>query len=157
VTRPDCYDLDRFVTAQASIFDTALAELRAGQKRSHWMWFVFPQLRGLGISSTAQFYGLSSLAEARAYLAHPVLGPRLLACTKAMLAVEGRSAHQILGSPDDLKFRSCMTLFDIAADAPGNLFQRALDRYCEGVGDERSLRALGETGRPARDDDLSRS
>jgi uncharacterized protein (DUF1810 family) len=138
----EAYDLDRFVVAQATIFDTALAELRAGQKRSHWMWFVFPQLRGLGLSSTAQFYGLSSLAEAKAYLAHPVLGPRLHACTKAILAVEGRSAHQILGSPDDLKFRSCMTLFDTATDDSDNLFRQALDRYCEGAGDERTLRAL---------------
>jgi len=138
----EAYEIDRFVAAQATIFDTALAELRAGQKRSHWMWFVFPQLRGLGLSSTAQFYGLSSLAEAKAYLAHPVLGPRLYACTTALLAVEGRSAHQIFGSPDDLKFRSCMTLFDVATKDPDNLFRRALDCYCEGAGDERTLRAL---------------
>src|SRR4051812_12574295 len=107
----DHFDLERFVTAQASAFATALDELKAGRKRSHWMWFIFPQLRGLGHSPMAQFYGISSLAEARAYLAHPRLGPRLILCTETVLAVEGRSVHAIFGSPDDMKFRSSMILF----------------------------------------------
>ena len=142
MTGAEAYDLDRFVTAQATVFDTALAELRAGQKRSHWMWFVFPQLRGLGMSSTAQFYGLSSLAEAKAYLAHPVLGPRLLACTQAILSIEGRSVHQMLGSPDDMKFQSSMTLFDMASEDTETVFRQALDRYCGGQMDDRTLQLL---------------
>jgi uncharacterized protein (DUF1810 family) len=124
-------DLDRFVTAQDGVHDTALAELRAGRKRSHWMWFVFPQIAGLGTSPTARRYAISGLGEARAYLAHPVLGPRLAEACRALLAVEGRSAEQILGHPDDLKLRSSMTLFARAADDPA-LFQAVLDRYYDG-------------------------
>ena len=135
----DPFNLERFVTAQASVFATALKELSAGRKRSHWMWFIFPQLRGLGHSSMAQFYGISSLEEARAYLAHPLLGPRLIQCTEAVLAVEGRSLYAIFGAPDDLKFCSSMTLFALAS-APGQaVFRRALDRYCEGRMDERTV------------------
>ena len=100
----DPFDLERFVTAQAPVFTTALAELKAGRKRSHWMWFIFPQLRGLGHSSTAFFYGISSLAEARAYLAHPLLGPRLEICTEAVLGIRDSTLNAIFGSPDDLKF-----------------------------------------------------
>src|SRR4051794_34023027 len=107
-------DLDRFVAAQAPVYATVLAELRAGRKQSHWMWFVFPQLAGLGRSPTATFYGLPGLDEARAYLAHDVLGPRLVECTGLVNAVTGRSAHEIFGTPDDLKFRSCVTLFQRA-------------------------------------------
>src|SRR3954469_15042477 len=110
----DPFDLERFVTAQAPIFSAALDELKAGRKRSHWMWFIFPQLRGPGRSPTAEFYGLGSLDEACAYLAHPVLGPRLTLCTEARLAVQGRCLHAIFGSPDDLKFCSSMTLFALA-------------------------------------------
>ena len=110
----DPFHLERFVAAQAPVFPAVLAELRAGRKRGHWMWFVFPQLRGLGRSPTAEFYGIGSLDEARAYLAHPVLGPRLTLCTEALLAVEGRSLHAIFGSPDNLKFCSSMTLFSRA-------------------------------------------
>ena len=135
---PDPFDLERFVKAQASVFETALAELKAGRKRSHWMWFVFPQPRGLGQSSNAQFYGIGSLEEARAYLAHPVLGDRLRRCTEAVLAVEGRSLHDIFGSPDDMKFRSSMTLFALATPDEANLFRQALDRYCEGRLDPRT-------------------
>ena len=102
----DPSNLERFVAAQAPIFPAALAELRAGRKRSHWMWFVFPQLRGLGRSSMAELYGIVSLAEARAYVAHPILGPRLTLCAEAVLAIEGKSLHAIFGSPDDLKFCS---------------------------------------------------
>jgi uncharacterized protein (DUF1810 family) len=133
------YDLDRFVAAQAPVFDTALAELRAGRKRSHWMWFVFPQLKGLGISATAQHFGLASLDEARAYLGHPVLGPRLIAATKAAIDAPAPSLHALFGSPDDLKFRSSMTLFALARPEP---FQAALDRWCDGP-DEATLRLLG--------------
>jgi len=127
-------DLERFVDAQARLYDAALRELRAGHKSSHWMWFVFPQLRGLGRSATADYYGIGDAAEARSYLDHPVLGPRLRECVQAVLAVDGRSLHAIFGSPDDLKFRSSMTLF--AAVAPAEpLFRRALDKYCAGAGD----------------------
>jgi uncharacterized protein (DUF1810 family) len=124
-------DLDRFVAAQDGVYADALAELRAGRKRTHWMWFVFPQIAGLGSSPTAQRYAIASLDEARAYLAHPVLGPRLRECARALLAVEGRSARDILGHPDDLKLRSSMTLFARAADDPA-LFQAVLDRYYDG-------------------------
>jgi len=142
---PDLFALERFVTAQAPVFTTALEELKAGRKRSHWMWFVFPQLRGLGHSSMAEFYGLSSLDEARAYLAHPVLGPRLILCTETVLAVEGQSLYAIFGSPDDLKFCSSMTLFALAAGESESAFRQALDRYCDGVRDERTV-ALCEAG-----------
>ena len=137
----DSFDLQRFVSAQAPVFDTVLAELRAGRKRTHWMWFIFPQLRGLGHSPTAQFYGISSLAEARAYHADALLGPRLELCARIVLESRARSLHEIFGSPDDWKFRSCMTLFDIAApEAP--LFGQALDRWCAGERDERTRRLL---------------
>jgi uncharacterized protein (DUF1810 family) len=142
----DPFDLERFVTAQNPVFDTALGELRAGRKRSHWMWFVFPQLRGLGRSSMAQYYGIGSLAEARAYLAHRVLGPRLDLCTRTVLDIEGKSLHAIFGSPDDMKFRSCATLFAIAAGEGDNPFRRALDRWCDGRLDEQTLTLLGGSG-----------
>jgi uncharacterized protein (DUF1810 family) len=122
-----------------------LAELRAGRKRTHWMWFVFPQLQGLGTSAMAQRYGIASLAETRAYLAHPVLGPRLRECCEAMLQVPGRSALQILGSPDDLKFRSCVTLFGLAAPHD-DLFRRCLDRFCGGEPDPRTVALCGTMG-----------
>ena len=133
----DPHDLQRFVDAQAPVIDQVLEELRAGRKRSHWMWFVFPQLRGLGASSMAQHYGIASLEEARAYLAHPVLGPRLRQCCALMLAVPGRGAHEILGSPDDLKFRSCLTLFALAAPQEP-VFGAALQRFYEGQPDPRT-------------------
>jgi len=138
----DRFRLQRFVDAQAPIYATVLAELRAGAKRTHWMWFVFPQIAGLGLSPTAQLYAISSLDEARAYLAHPVLGPRLREATAAVNAVAGRTAHDIFGSPDELKFRSSMTLF--AAAAPQEpAFQAALDRYFGGQPDPRTLELLG--------------
>ncbi|MBX3605198.1 MAG: DUF1810 domain-containing protein [Piscinibacter sp.] len=137
----DSFDLQRFVDAQSPVYAQALAELHAGSKSSHWMWFVFPQLRGLGHSPMAQRYGLADAAEALAYRSHATLGPRLAECTAAMLSVEGRSARQILGTPDDLKFRSCMTLF--AQVAPGDpLFRRALERYFDGLPDARTLELL---------------
>ena len=138
----DPFDLKRFVAAQAPVFQTALGELKAGRKRSHWMWFVFPQLRGLGRSSMAQFYGVGSLDEARAYLAHPLLGTRLNLCTQTVLAIKERSLHAIFGAPDDMKFHSSMTLFARAAANDDSAFRRALDRYCEGRMDERTLALL---------------
>jgi uncharacterized protein (DUF1810 family) len=138
----DPFDPERFVSAQQAVIEQVRAELRAGRKRSHWMWFVFPQLRGLGHSATAQHYGIASIEEAKAYLAHPVLGPRLRECCELMLQVPGESALEILGSPDDLKFRSCLTLFGVAA--PGEeVFGRCLERFFEGRGDERTVTALG--------------
>jgi uncharacterized protein (DUF1810 family) len=131
----DPYDLERFVTAQEPVFEAAVRELKAGRKRSHWMWFVFPQLRGLGSSPMAQRYGIGSLEEARAYLAHPLLGARLRRCTQLVNEVEGRDAETIFGYPDHLKFRSCMTLFEAAAGADAALFSRALQRYFAGEGD----------------------
>lgn len=130
----DPFDLDRFVQAQEPVLAQVRRELAEGRKRSHWMWFVFPQLRSLGRSPTAQHYGIGSLAEARAYMAHPVLGPRLVECTELVNRVEGRSAHQIFGSPDDLKFRSSMTLFALA-DPEAPVFRDALRRYFGGAPD----------------------
>ena len=141
--------LDRFVEAQAGTYDTALAELSAGRKRTHWMWFVFPQLAGLGSSPAARRYAISGLGEARDYLAHPVLGPRLAEASRALLGVEGRSAGQILGHPDDLKLRSSMTLFAEAADDPA-VFRAVLDKYYDGP-DERTLELLRSgSSRPDR-------
>jgi uncharacterized protein (DUF1810 family) len=137
----DGFDLQRFVTAQAPVFDTVIAELRAGRKRTHWMWFIFPQLRGLGHSPTAEFYGISSRAEARAYHAHRPLGSRLELCTGTVLESGARSLHEIFGSPDDWKFRSCMTLFEVAVPQVP-LFGQALDRWCAGERDDRTLRLL---------------
>lgn len=142
----DPHDLQRFVLAQAPVQAQVLAELRAGAKASHWMWFVFPQLRGLGSSPMAQRYGLADAAEAAAYAAHPLLGARLRECTALMLAVEGRSARQVLGTPDDLKFHSCMTLFArVVADEP--CFDAALRKYFDGRADERTLALLGSAPR----------
>ena len=135
----DPFNLERFVAAQASLFETVLAELKTGRKQTHWMWFVFPQLRGLGRSSTAQFYGISSLTEARAYLAHPVLGSRLELCTNTVNGIVRSSLHSIFGSPDDMKFRSCATLFSIAAEDANSSFRHALDRWCEGRPDEATM------------------
>ena len=139
------FDLQRFVDAQASVYEAALAELRAGLKQTHWMWFIFPQHRALGKSPRAIRFGLESLDEARAYLAHPILGARLRECTDAMLeAGPGLTAHDILGSPDDLKFQSCMTTFTLA-DPTDHRFTRALERFYDGRLDEQSVALL--TGR----------
>jgi uncharacterized protein (DUF1810 family) len=142
----DPYDLARFVEAQALCYARVRDELTAGEKRSHWMWFIFPQLRGLGMSSTARRFGLSGLEEARAYLAHPLLGSRLRECARLVLAVEGRSAHAIFGSPDDLKLRSCLTLFaQAAAPSPApetRVFGEALAKYYGGEPDPRTLELL---------------
>ncbi len=127
-------DLARFLAAQSPVIDRVLAELHSGRKESHWMWFVFPQLGALGRSGTARFYGIEDLEHARRYLAHPVLGPRLLECTRAVLAHGDRSAHAIFGSPDDLKFRSCMTLFSLAGPQQPEFLQ-ALERFYAGEPD----------------------
>ena len=143
MTAADPHDLERFVAAQAPVWAQVRAELAAGRKRSHWMWFVFPQLRGLGRSAMAERYGIASRAEAAAYLAHPLLGARLHDCTRLTLdAAAGESALAILGAPDDLKFRSSMTLFAAVADAPQSPFAAALERFFDGVGDAATLALL---------------
>src|SRR5688572_11657087 len=139
---PDPWDLSRFVSAQELIYPSVLAELRNGHKRTHWMWFIFPQLAGLGQSSTARHYAIQSLEEAKAYLAHPVLGPRLVECCESILSVSGKTAHAILGSPDDLKLRSSMTLFASILDAP-LAFSQVLAKYYEGRPDPKTIELLG--------------
>ena len=148
MTDTDPFNLQRFVSAQAAVFSTVMEELTAGQKRSHWMWFIFPQLRGLGHSSMAKFYGIGSLDEARAYLGHPLLGPRLNLCTRTVLAVEDRSLHDIFGSPDDMKFHSSMTLFALAASNQETVYRQALDRWWQGRADERTIALLDATPHP---------
>lgn len=138
-------DLDRFVVAQDehATYDRALAELRAGRKTSHWMWFVFPQVSGLGQSPTAKHFAIAGLDEARAYLDHDVLGPRLLECCRALLALGGgTTAEEVLGSVDAMKLRSSMTLF-ARADPAERLFPDVLDRFFDGAADERTIRLLG--------------
>jgi uncharacterized protein (DUF1810 family) len=137
----DPHDLDRFLQAQAPVYEQVLAELRAGCKRSHWMWFVFPQLSGLGHSAMAQRYAIGSFAQAQAYLAHPVLGARLRECSGLVLAVQHGSIHEIFGSPDDLKFRSSMTLFG-RADPADDLFRQCLQKYYGGEQDPQTLALL---------------
>jgi uncharacterized protein (DUF1810 family) len=140
----EAFDLERFVAAQESTYPAALAELRAGAKRTHWMWFIFPQIAGLGHSPTARFYALSGLGEARAYVGHPLLGRRILECTEAVNGVRGRTALDIFGRPDDLKFCSSMTLFEAAAPDV-DAFTRALDLYFDGVRDKRTIEILGKS------------
>jgi uncharacterized protein (DUF1810 family) len=141
----DPFNLVRFVRAQEGVYADALSEIRGGRKRSHWMWFVFPQLAGLGSSAMAERYAIGSLAEARAYLVHPVLGPRLVECAEAACAIIDRSAFEVFGTPDDLKLRSSATLFD-AASEPGSIFERLLDKFFEGQRDARTLALVGRTG-----------
>ena len=138
------YDLARFVAAQDPQYAQVLNELRAGHKTSHWMWYIFPQIQGLGSSDTSRFYAIASLAEARAYLAHPVLGRRLLECTTLVNQIANRSLDKIFGEIDAMKFRSSMTLFR-EADAGIAAFREALDKYCDGMGDERTLALLGKS------------
>lgn len=141
--RADRHNLSRFVQAQAGDYERALAEIRGGRKRTHWMWYVFPQLEGLGSSLTARRYAIKNLDEAEAYLNHPVLGPRLLACAQAALDLEGRSANEVFGWPDDQKLRSCATLF-ARVSPPGSAFERLLAKYFEGQPDAQTLALLGE-------------
>ena len=138
----DPYFLGRFVLAQQDDFEQALAEIRSGKKRTHWMWYIFPQIDGLAFSSTSKYYSIKSVEEARAYLDHPILGPRLLECAEAVLRVEGRTATDIFGSPDDLKLRSCATLF-ACVSPPGSVFDRLLAKYYRGERDGQTLRLLG--------------
>lgn len=137
----DPYDLGRFLAAQQDTYADALAEIRAGRKRTHWMWFVFPQIQGLGSSENARFYAITNADEARAYLAHPVLGPRLLEITGALLGVEGKSAHEIFGSPDEMKLRSSATLF-ASISPPDSFSEHILGRFFSGQPDPETVRRL---------------
>lgn len=134
-------NLSRFLEAQSNTYEQALAEIKGGRKRTHWMWFIFPQLQGLGYSETARFYAIRDLVEARLYLQHPVLGARLIEISEALLAAEGKTANQILGSPDDLKLRSSMSLF-AAVPGAAPVFQAVLDKYYAGKADEKTLQLL---------------
>ncbi len=138
----DPHNLSRFVEAQIGDYEQALSEIRSGRKRSHWMWYIFPQFEGLGFSSTSKLYAIKSLAEAEACLAHPILGPRLVACAEAALGVEGKTANQIFGSPDDMKLKSSATLFALVSPE-GSVFHRLLDRYFQGNRDEKTLQLVG--------------
>ena len=135
-------DLTRFVLAQEADYETALAEIRSGRKRSHWMWYIFPQYEGLGHSAMSRRYAIRSRAEAEAYLMHPVLRARLLECAEAVVGVQGRSAAEIFGSPDDMKLRSCATLF-VCVSPPGSVFDRLLDKFFGGERDGETIRLLG--------------
>jgi uncharacterized protein (DUF1810 family) len=138
----DAHRLNRFVQAQEDGYNQALSEIRNGQKRSHWMWYIFPQLDGLGSSSMSKWYSIKSVAEAEAYLVHPVLGPRLMECAEAVLHVERRTAFEIFGSPDDMKLRSCATLFACVSPV-GSAFDRLLGKYFQRERDGKTLRLLG--------------
>jgi uncharacterized protein (DUF1810 family) len=141
----DPYDLTRFVDAQHTVYSRVIAELSDGRKQSHWMWFIFPQIAGLGFSAMAQRFAIGSREEAVAYLAHHVLGPRLIECTRLVLAVEDRTINDILGSPDDMKFRSCMTLFGAVSDDA--IFDEAVTRYFPGGKDRATLTILADQDR----------
>ncbi|WP_061021783.1 DUF1810 domain-containing protein [Bradyrhizobium sp. CCH5-F6] len=141
----DPFDLERFVQAQDPVYRDVQDELARGRKQTHWMWFIFPQVAGLGFSAMSQRYALRSRAEAEAYLAHPILGKRLIDCTRRVLAVEGRTINAILGAPDDAKFRSSMTLFGAVSDQP--VFDRAIARYFAGVPDAATLQILAKLDR----------
>lgn len=136
--RGDPYDLNRFITAQEGVYDRALVELRDGLKRSHWMWYIFPQIDGLGDSPTTRHYSIKSLKEARQYLAHPVLGARLVECAEAVLTVQGQTASDIFGHPDVWKLQSSMTLFELAS-GPRSVFGRVLDKYYQGKRDSKTV------------------
>jgi len=140
---PTTPSLQRFLDAQATDYAQALAEMKAGRKRSHWMWYIFPQIRGLGFSETSRFYGIQDLAEATAYLRHPVLGPRLVAIGEALLGLPGSNATSIMGSPDDMKLRSAMTLFGAVPGAPP-VFEAVLAKFFGGKPDDKTLRLLGQ-------------
>ncbi len=142
----DPFNLARFVEAQEQDYKRAISEIKAGRKQSHWMWYIFPQFDGLGSSPTSRHYAIRSAEEAAAYVAHPVLGPRLKECAEAALGLEGRSAHDVFGSPDDMKLRSCATLFGSVSPA-GSVFHRILDRFFEGRPDERTIRLLRNSSR----------
>lgn len=136
-------DLKRFLEAQEDDYATALAEIKAGRKQSHWMWYIFPQIAGLGFSSTSKFYAIKDSDEATSYLAHPVLGKRLVEISNALLEIEGKTANQIFGSPDDMKLKSSMTLFG-ALENTDSVFQKVLDKYFKGEKDQRTLGLIGD-------------
>jgi len=138
----DPFDLARFLQAQDGDYDTALSEIRGGRKESHWMWYIFPQFEGLGLSTISRRYSIKSRAEAEAYLAHPILGPRLVECAQAALDVHGRSAFEMFGSPDNVKLQSSATLFALVSP-PGSVFQQILEKYFQGRRDERTLSLVG--------------
>ena len=140
----DLYGLGRFIEAQQSVYEQALAEIRAGRKRTHWMWYVFPQFTGLGSSPTSVHYAIKSRDEAREYLAHPVLGRRLVECAEAVLQIPDRSAHAIFGSPDDMKLRSSATLF-ASVSADGSVFQRVIDEFFDGAPDQRTIELMAHS------------
>ncbi|RBQ11847.1 DUF1810 domain-containing protein [Pedobacter miscanthi] len=135
-------ELEKFISAQERDYLTALTEISKGKKRSHWMWYIFPQIRGLGLSETAKYYAIKDLRQANAYLHHPLLGPRLMEISERLLCHKNRTAHEIFGSPDDLKLRSSMSLFSCVAKAPA-VFQQVLDAFFSGEKDNRTLRILG--------------
>ena len=137
----DPYDLTRFVQAQERDYEQAISEIRSGRKQSHWMWYIFPQFEGLGFSTTSQHYAIKSIGEAEAYLRHPVLGPRLLECARATLGLREQSASEVFGSPDDMKLRSCATLFASVSPA-GSVFEQLLDKYFGGERDDKTLKLL---------------
>ena len=139
----DPYDLQRFVDAQEHVYERALSEIKSGRKRSHWMWFIFPQIDGLGASSMSKRYAIRSVAEAKAYLAHPLLGPRLLESAEAALAVETTSALELFGSPDDMKLRSCATLF-ASVSSEESVFRQLINKYFDGKPDDRTLQLIGK-------------
>jgi uncharacterized protein (DUF1810 family) len=140
----DPHNLSRYVQAQEGVYEEALSEISSGTKQSHWMWYIFPQFDGLGFSSTSKRYSIKSVAEAEAYLSHPVLGPRLMECAEAALGAQGRTAFEIFGSPDDMKLRSCATLF-ARVSHPGSVFDKLLAKYFQGGRDGKTLRLLGIT------------
>ena len=142
-TGADAYNLNRFMSAQEGVYARALAEVRAGDKQTHWIWFIFPQIEGLGHSPMARNYSIKSLEEARAYHNHPVLGARLLECTEAVLGVKGLSAADIFGHPDDWKLQSCMTLFELVSE-PNSVFAHVLEKYFQGKRDVKTLQILGK-------------
>lgn len=146
ISSMDPFRLDRFLQAQEGIYDVALAEIRNGRKQSHWMWFIFPQIDGLAFSPTSKYYAIKSLEEARAYLNHPILGSRLLESAEAVVSVEGKSASGIFGHPDDMKLKSCATLF-ARVSPPGSLFARLLEKYFQGQPDGKTLQLLGVQAR----------
>ncbi len=136
-------DLHRFLDAQERDFEIALAEIKRGRKQSHWMWYIFPQIAGLGFSETARFYAIKDKKEAENYLAHSVLGKRIIEISSALMEIEGKTANQIFGSPDDMKLKSSMTLFG-ALEATNPVFQKVLDKYCGGAKDVRTIQILGD-------------
>lgn len=143
VNKDDPHDLERFLLAQRESFLLALAEIRSGRKKSHWMWYIFPQFKGLGFSSMSQRYAIKSATEARAYLQHPILGTRLVQCCEAAVCGDGRSASEVFGTPDDTKLQSCATLF-AAVSPPGSVFEQVLEKFFHGSWDEETVRLIVE-------------